>query len=216
MSYPAPLAATLSGATVRQLAYWRKNVPGKGVLLEPEHGRRPRALYSYRDIVALRMFVQLRGEMSLQKLRKAAAWLVQHHPKMHLSSHRVKAVLGGKSAVWISPDGEYVDVVEHPGQSGFKVILDDLFGAFTTGSGREVPSLVKPTPGTSIDPAVRGGYPVLEGTRIPYNVVAALSLDGVTTDEIVELYPSVTPAEVEGARDLACLVAENARYSKSA
>ena len=66
MSYPPPLTATLSGATVGQLSYWRRKTASKGVLFAPEYGSRPRALYSYRDIIALRMFVQLRGDLSLQ------------------------------------------------------------------------------------------------------------------------------------------------------
>src|SRR5882757_4223376 len=105
MSYTPPLAATLTGASVRQLAYWRRNTPGHGVLFAPEHGTRPRVLYSYQDIVALRMFVQLRGVLSLQKVREVASYLLTNFPAAHLASHTVKAAPGGRTAVFVSPDG---------------------------------------------------------------------------------------------------------------
>lgn len=211
MSYPPPLAATLSGASVRQLAYWRRDTPSHKALFVPENGTRPRVLYSYRDIVALRMFVRLRGELSLQKVRKVVSWLERHHPDTHLSSHRVAAMPGGQTAVWVSPDGDYIDIVERPGQGSLKILMDDVFRSFTTGTGRSVPDLAEPARGVTIDPEVRGGFPVIEGTRIPFTVVAGLHADGMTSAEIAELYPAVTDADVVGAADLAKLVASNGR-----
>jgi uncharacterized protein (DUF433 family) len=209
VSYPPPLTATLSGATVGQLSYWRRPTASKGVLFAPEYGSRPRALYSYRDIIALRMFVQLRGDLSLQKVRKVVAWLEERFPDTHLSAHKVKALPGGKTAVWVSPDGEYIDVIRQPDQAGFQVVIDDLFKAFTTNAGRRVPDLGEPTQGVTIDPEVRGGFPVIEGTRIPYNVIAGLRADGLPADEIAELYPLVTADDIAGAVQLAKLVAAN-------
>jgi uncharacterized protein (DUF433 family) len=208
MSYPAPLTAALTGASVGQLAYWRRRQPGKGVLLAPEHGTRPRALYSYRDVVALRMFVRLRGELSLQKLRIAVDWLAKHSPDTHLSAHRMHAI-PRQTAVWISPDGDYIDVVERPGQGAFKVVMDDVFNAFTASNGRRVPDLRQPTHGVVIDPEVRGGFPVLDGTRVPFTVIAGLRAEGLAPDEIAELYPAVRPSDVAGAVQLARLVAES-------
>jgi len=216
MSYPPPLAATLSGASVRQLGYWRRATRAHGPLFAPEYGTRPRVLYSYRDIVALRMFVQLRGQLSLQRVRKAVAWLEANHPDTHLSAHRVKAVPGQQTALWISADGNYVDIVERPGQVAFKIIMDDLFSSFTTGSGRYVPNLSEPALGVTVDPEVRGGYPVIAGTRIPFNIVAGLHADGVPAEEIAMLYPSVTASDVEGATQLAELVALNTRTPTAA
>lgn len=216
MSYPTPLAAALSGASVPQLNYWRRNIPGKGVLFAPEHGSRPRALYSYRDIVVLRMFARLRGNLSLQKVRKVVALLEEIHPGTHLSAHKVKAFPGGSTAVWVSPEGEYVDVLKQPGQGTLKVVMDDVFNAFTTKDGRLVPNLGEPAAGVTIDPEVRGGYPVIEGTRIPFHVVAGLRADGMPADEIAELYPSVSASDVEGAVELAHLVDLTTKRSSTA
>jgi uncharacterized protein (DUF433 family) len=155
------------------------------------------------------MFVQLRGDLSLQRVRKVVLWLQQNHPDTHLSAHRVNAVPGGQTAVWVGADGSYVDVVERPGQGGLKIVMDDVFKSFRTRAGRFVPDLAAPADGVSVDPEVRGGYPVIEGTRIPFNIVAGLHADGLQADEIAMLYPSVTPREVEGASSLAALVATN-------
>jgi DNA-binding transcriptional MerR regulator len=66
MPYPSHLAATMSGASVRQLQYWRESK-----LLVPEFGKTGgRLLYSFADVVALRTFVFLRESASLQLIRK--------------------------------------------------------------------------------------------------------------------------------------------------
>lgn len=55
MAYPTKMAAALSGATVGQLRGWRQD-RGHGPFLAPELQTRPRALYSFRDVLALRAF----------------------------------------------------------------------------------------------------------------------------------------------------------------
>ncbi len=207
MAFPAPVAAALSGATVRQLSYWRTQRDGRPALLLPEYGVRPRVSYSYRDVVALRMFGQLREELSLQKIRKAVTWLQEHHPETHLSAHSLKAEPGGQSIVWISEDGEYVDVVRHPGQQGITVVMEDVFASFVSARGKTVPDLREPAAGLRVDPGVRGGYPVIEGTRIPYDVVEGLRADGVPGWEIIQLYPGVASKAIAGAEQFAELVA---------
>jgi uncharacterized protein (DUF433 family) len=207
MGYPAPLAAALSGATLGQLAYWRKTSRDHGPLLAPEYGTRPRAIYSYRDIIALRMFVQLRGRTSLQRIRKAVSWLQERHPTTHLSAHQLKATPRGKSIVWISTDGDYFDVVERPGQAGIAVVMEDIFRPFQTAKGRNVPGLREPAPGVTVDAEVRGGYPVIAGTRVPFDIIAGLYEDGLDGSAIRALYPSVPAKAVEGAAQLAEVVA---------
>jgi uncharacterized protein (DUF433 family)/DNA-binding transcriptional MerR regulator len=209
MPYAPPLAAALSGATIRQLAYWRRGTGSHGPLLSPEYGRTPRVLYSYQDIVALRMFVRLRQATSLQRIRKAVAWLQENHPDTHLSAHRIRAQPGGQTIVWISKDRDYFDIVEHPGQGGLQVVMDEVFDEFKTSSGRRVPDLARPAPGVSVDRDVRGGFPVISGTRIPYDIIASLHRDGLKPADIHTLYPAVGKGAVAGAAELAGLVAEN-------
>jgi uncharacterized protein (DUF433 family)/DNA-binding transcriptional MerR regulator len=202
--YTTRLTATLSGATVRQLAYWRRETE-HGPLLSPEYGSSPRALYSFRDVVALRICVRLRKETSLQRVRRSLASLQEFAPQTHLSSHTLKSA--GRTIVWLTEDGDYIDTVEQPGHPGIPVVMEEVFRSFTTADGRTVPDLSNPEDGLSIDNGVRGGYPVLEGTRIPYDTVASLAQDGLSEADIIDLYPSVAAAGIQGAVKFADLVA---------
>lgn len=207
MAYTSALTSALSGATLRQLTYWRRDAPGLAPLLEPELATRPRAIYSYQDLVALRMFVHLRERASLQQVRKAVSYLQRQHPDTHMAVHRLAADPTSRTIVWLSADGDYVDVVAKPGQRGFQVVMEELFRSFETAAGRWVPDLAQPSKGVEIDPGVRGGWPVIAGTRIPFNIIASLHADGVSASEIAELYPTVTAQEVRGASAFADFVA---------
>jgi uncharacterized protein (DUF433 family)/DNA-binding transcriptional MerR regulator len=203
MAYSTQLTAALTGATESQLRYWRLPHDGKEPLLAPEYGSRPAAAYSYRDVVALRMFTRLRERVSLQKIRKAVAYLEEHLPGKHLSEQQLAAVPGGRSIVWICDEGDYFDVVERPGQAGIEVIMDEIFREFRTERGQEVPDLTRPAKGLTIDPDVRGGIPVAEGTRVTYNTLSGLTRDGLSVDQVRALYPWVSPESVAGATEFA-------------
>ncbi len=202
--YSTRLTAALSGATPGQLAYWRRD-HGHGPLLSPEYGTTPRASYSFRDVVALRICVKLRKETSLQRVRRSVAHLKAVTPTLHLSAHHLKS--DGHTIIWLTEQGDYIDTVEQPGQPGFAVVMEEVLRAFETANGRRVPDLRTPAQGLSIDDAVRSGYPVLAGTRIPYDTVAGLADDGLSDADIVDLYPNATHEGISGAKELAELVA---------
>ena len=51
----------------------------------------------------------------------------------------------------------------------------------------------------SVDPLVCHGQACLKGTRIPVSIVLDCLGDGMTVDEIVGQYPSLTPTDVRAA-----------------
>lgn len=51
----------------------------------------------------------------------------------------------------------------------------------------------------SIDPEIRGGEPVIRGTRVPVYVIHDLLKEGATTTEILESYPSLDEETVRAA-----------------
>lgn len=199
--YSTKLTAALTGASPSQLNYWRR---GEDPLLIPEYGTSPQAGYSFEDVVALRMCVQLRKETSLQKVRRAVEYLRTHAPDTHLSAHSVKAA--GRTIVLLTNDGDYVDLIERPGQPGITVVMQHVFGEYQTASGKLVPALDSPASGLAIDNEIRGGYPVIAGTRIPYDAIAGLAQDGLSAAEIRDWYPGTSEAAIQGALDLAGLV----------
>ncbi|WP_051951276.1 DUF433 domain-containing protein [Actinacidiphila yeochonensis] len=195
MAYSTRMAAALSGATTAQLKNWR-NDRGNGPVLRPELASNP-ALYSFRDVLALRAFAQLRRTVSLQKIRKALTTLKGFGEVEHLSSYRL--VAEGDSVVLVDDDDHGTDLVRRPGQRVIAT-LGDILAEFAPRPGVVVPHLLHPKQHVSVDPATQGGQPVIAGTRVPFDVVADLLLSGVPAEEVEEYYPGVT---AQAARDAA-------------
>jgi uncharacterized protein (DUF433 family) len=192
------MAAALSGASLSQLSHWRKR---SNPVLVPEISADP-PLYSYRDLVALRTFVYLRRRkrVSLQKIRTALNTLRDLGEIEHLSQYRL--VADGKSIVLVHPDDrEPVDLVLRPGQQVL-VMIGDVLRSFAA-DGFEVPDLRRPREQISVDPQVRGGRPVVSGTRVDFELVAGLVRDGISPDEVHHYYPGVTAQAAADAADFA-------------
>ena len=153
--YSSKLTAALTGASLGQLAYWRRHDATSTPILTPEYGTDPRALYSFADVVALRMFVRLRRDTSLQKVRRAVDMLRKYAPDSHLSTHRMKSA--GRTIVWLTDDGEFVDLVER-GQ-GDRGPRPGRRTAHRSGGSAAARHLrVRPHQGSAADPA-RDGKP---------------------------------------------------------
>jgi uncharacterized protein (DUF433 family) len=210
VAFPVPIASVLSGASVDQLAYWRKRTPSAPPLLVPEAKRSGRFLYSWSDVVALRSIVYLRQEKSLPRVRSAVQLLraLEADEWEHLARYRL---IGTKSSILVqTPSGQLLDLERQPGTVLNEVLMRDVLGPFTTREGRTVPGLERPRRLLSVNPRVLAGYPVIRGTRVPFDVVAGLADDGVPTAEIIELYPSVDPEAIDDAQAFAEQVAKAA------
>jgi uncharacterized protein (DUF433 family) len=85
----------------------------------------------------------------------------------------------------------------------------DILAGFTGPSGREIVPLHNPKPGVAVDPQIRGGYPVIAGTRVPYDLVAALLADGIAAEDVSSFYPSVDAEAARGALAFARYVDEH-------
>jgi uncharacterized protein (DUF433 family)/DNA-binding transcriptional MerR regulator len=203
MSYEPKIAAALTGATMGQLSYWRRT----GVLVPELSEARP-VRYSFRDLIALRTAVYLRNDRSLQAIRKALQTLQDIGETDHLSSYHL--ISQGRKSIALVQDDSAVDLVERPGQLLTAVKLGDVFKSFPLGDV-EVPNLFHPRERISVDPEVRGGHPVVAGTRVPFELVADLIRDGVVPEKVAEFYPSVTAAAARDAADFAEYVDRAAR-----
>jgi uncharacterized protein (DUF433 family)/DNA-binding transcriptional MerR regulator len=201
MSYTPEIAAALSGATLRQLSYWRSARTSEPLLAPEFHKPYSRVSYSFRDVVALRTFVYLRAEdVSLQRVRKAVKSLRAMGETEHLS--RYSLIAAGRDVHWKISDAEAVDLTGIPGQ-GVLAQMVDILGPFKSMQHRDVVPLYQPKPGIQVDPEIRGGYPVIEGTRVPFDLVAGLLEDGMSPRDVEAFYPSVDAAAARGALDFA-------------
>lgn len=210
MAFPVPIACVLSGASVDQLAYWRKATRSAPPLLVPEAKRSGRYLYSWSDVVALRSIVYLRQEKSLPRVRRAVELLrtLEADEWEHLARY---TLINTKTSILVrTQSGQLLDLERQPGTVLNEVLMRDVLASFVTRDGRDVPDLEKPRRLLTVNPRVLAGYPVIAGTRVPFDVVAGLADDGVPTAEIVEMYPSVDPESVADASDFAEQVAKAA------
>ena len=195
--FPVDLASVLSGASLSQLAYWRR---AANPILMPEHGTIPRALYSFRDVVALRTVVKLRRDTSLQAIRSAFRTLHDFDLTAHPSEYRL--VSHGSSIVLVTKD-EAMDLVKNPG-SLMLATLDGVFAEFTNKQGRQVVDLIHPRPHLDVREHRLGGWPTAQDTRVPYDSVALLMATGeVGPEDVARFYPTVSAAAAADALDFA-------------
>jgi uncharacterized protein (DUF433 family) len=207
VAFPVPITSVLTGATVAQLAYWRKATASAPPLLVPQGKRSGRYMYSWADVVALRSIVYLRSEKSLPRIRQAVARLrsLEADDWVHLARY---TLISTPSTILVrTPDGQLLDVDRHPGTVLEETLMKDVLEPFETRSGRHVPALRNPRPHITVDPRVLGGYPVLAGTRVPFDSVAALAEDRLEPDEIAAIYPSATTEAIADATAFAEQVA---------
>ncbi|MER5929534.1 DUF433 domain-containing protein [Streptomyces sp. NPDC002054] len=196
MSYEPKLAAALSGATIRQLAHWRNPSSTRGAILVPEVSASRPILYSFRDVVALRTCVKLRQETSLQKIRRALNTLREDlGERRHLSSY---VLVAENDRIYLADSDHAVDLIR-----GGNIVIHELVDVLAPfyRNGRHIPDLLKPRDHVAVDSSVRGGEPVIEGTRIPASEVAALVRDGIPPDRISDFYPGVSAAAARDAND---------------
>lgn len=196
MSYPLDLTVALTGASPDQLYRWNR----KGLLV-PEICSDPREgfLWSFRDLAALRTFVKLRTDHSLQAIRKAMSNLRD----LNLTEHPAEYTLvsDGTSVFLVEERGkEATDLLKRSGQ---KVIsnLDDAFKGFRHPSKLgDVVDFRAPRPNLEVNESRLGGFPTIRGTRIAFDSVANLVADGTVAPESVsKFYPGVTPDDVRDA-----------------
>jgi uncharacterized protein (DUF433 family) len=66
-------------------------------------------------------------------------------------------------------------------------------------------------PRISMDPAVMGGKPCIEGTRLPVSMILEELGDGLTPEEVIETHPFLTLDDIRAAQAFAAeIVADEA------
>jgi hypothetical protein len=70
---------------------------------------------------------------------------------------------------WRSPR---IELARHPGQM-LLAAMAEVIGPFPIRPGVGIPDLLKPRTHLSVDPETQGDFPVIAGTRVPYDAVAA-------------------------------------------
>ena len=115
-------AASLAGATVRQLDYWCNR--GLITPTTPAAGKGSAREFGFVDIVRIKVLVRLReAGVPLQRIRKALKQLKEWNEKDPLTSGRLLAV--GDQLFWVESDEVLLDILKQQ-RAMAQVVLVDL------------------------------------------------------------------------------------------
>ncbi|WP_165242037.1 DUF433 domain-containing protein [Corynebacterium lizhenjunii] len=190
MAYTVKMTQYLTGATKSQLERWAR----EGILVPEVQESRPK-LYSFRDLVALRMIARLRSAVSLQKIRLALETLEDFDLTEHLSEYRL-ATDGKSVKLWT--DSQFMDIVSNPGQWEL-LNLEEIYESFINFRECAVPHLLQPGTGIRISPDRLGGTPTIRDLRVPFDSVLGWSEEVTTNEELQEYFPFLTIEDLRNA-----------------
>lgn len=183
-------AQRLTGLSARRLQYWDEtNFIRPSVAARQGRGW-PR-LYSFRDLIQLRVAVQLRDRLSLQALRRLKAALDTEAP---FATVRF-ALLQDDEVVYLGPEGHY-EAARKPGQIvlEFEVPLREIRSTLQ----RDVEQLRVRKGAGRVEKrrGVIGNQAAFAGTRIRPEAVSRAIAAGWPDSQILEEYPDLRAADI--------------------
>lgn len=192
-------ACQLARISMRQLRYWEETglvVPSVRRQVSP--GKTVR-LYGFEDLLELLVAAGLRRRpgISLQHVRRVIAHLRKRDFRAPL--RELKFATHGSDIYFQYPDGTWSGDPD-PDQTIFSqaVALDRVSARIEAAGKRDaVPGKIVKRRG------VQGGKPIFAGTRIPVATVQHYLEAGYSTEAIIEEYPTLTPADVDAAKQYA-------------
>jgi uncharacterized protein (DUF433 family) len=170
----------------------------------PDYQRASPKLWSYRDLVFLRLLARMRQHGF--KRDQAAKSVVRLRTILADPSNVLDTVRVGDGGLFLGDESR--DLLS--GQQASQEILTltqpfDLLEP-VEGVNRHPtwgPDLVEPSAHTYISPAVMGREPCVDSTRVPSaSILALVEQRGLNTAQIVRLYPRLSDAGVEDAVEL--------------
>jgi DNA-binding transcriptional MerR regulator len=186
----------LTGVSLRQLRYWARDQFFAPSLQPDADAGRSLRLYSFRDLVCLKILGHLRNEIgvSLGHLRDVKNRL--SHLGEDMWTKTTLYVLN-KRVIFENPEtGKKEDIVN--GQKileiPLKIVSSDMKKAVLSIRKRQTNTIGR------IDIHQIGRRnPVIAGTRIPVQTIKEFHEAGYTSDEIIAQYPTLTKCDIEVA-----------------
>lgn len=188
--YTAAEAARIARVPRSTLDYWART----GLVPASQRTARPR-LFSFEDLRDIVAVEKLRQQGAKTYAIRAAIRYVRDITDVTRLAHANFQFDGVGGLVWHDPTGSVIAPHQH-GQ--YVLHMEEVFRQL--GADPDNPTVLHPVKGIRIDPQIRGGAPVIEGTRIPAQLIAEFLLEGTTEAELLELYPSLTPERIEAVR----------------
>jgi uncharacterized protein (DUF433 family) len=199
--YTAPEASRLSGVSTRRIRYWfrgdGKRTPalGGGDYSDVNDDS---LLLSFHDLIDVKVVsaIKERG-VSLQYLRKIHSRLMEELGTNHPFARKDFYTDGKK--VWVnekSREGERIRELLS-GQHAFPVILKPFLESIDYDEQSLMADSWRIGKGIIIDPEIRYGKPIVEGTGIPAELLAMACQANEGDAEMVAEWYDVSPADVE-------------------
>ena len=194
-AYSEDQVARLTGISVDQLRYWDSTD-----FFRPEFGYADRRaafsrVYSYLDLVSLKVIARLRDETSLQQLRLVKKKLTEIAPVLWRG---IELWVHKKKVVYVHPEtGEPEEVVS--GQRLLKLRLSEITDDLDEGLRRLTARDEATFGGIDRNRRVMRNKLVVAGTRIPVDAIRSFHEAGYSVEDIIAEYPSLTPRDVEAA-----------------
>jgi DNA-binding transcriptional MerR regulator len=196
LALPAERAAKLAGVSLRQLRYWDETGLAVPSIKRQLDARTTVRLYAFPDLVELLAVAAMRRQgISLQHVRRVIDHLRTGGygaplRELRFAIHRDEVFFQHPDGSW---EGDHV-----PGQIvlAHVIPLEEIATHIRRAAQREVQAAGQ----VARRHKVMGRQPVFEGTRIPLATVVGYLDRGYTTEQIIEAFPALTPADVQTAR----------------
>jgi len=183
----------LTGLTNRQLAYWDDTG-----FFSPRHsgdpGERFGRVYSFEDLIGLRVIALMRAHVPLQELRRVGEWLHESRGSWAGRTFWIR----GKRVFWDDDAGLRIGT-RQPIQSEMPIAMDTV-----TDDMREAISKLRQRSPDQVGRIERKRYivghePVIAGTRIPTKAIRQLHLAGWNKAAIRREFPRLTNEDINAA-----------------
>ena len=191
-------AALLTGVSKRQLAYWDRIEFFQPSYADDDRSRPFARVYSFRDLVELRVLHQLRNDYRVKMSHlRAVADKLTGLPGSGWSSQRLWVV--NREVVWRNPNSDRREGILDRQQVfdiALRVVASGMHKAISNLNKRGVDRIGKVVQSKYVSE----GQPVFSGTRIPISAVRAFLSAGYRTPAILREYPVLAAGDVAAAR----------------
>lgn len=196
-TFSEEMTSRLTGVSVRQLRYWDSDGFFSPSLAYMDRKVSFSRVYSFRDIVALKVLNTLRNDVnvSLQHLREVKQKLLALSDNLWCAT---TLYVHNKRVAFVNPESEVLEEVVS-GQAllriPLKVASDNMRDAVNKFRERDPTSIGK----IEQKRTVASNQLVIAGTRIPVANVQAFAAAGYTIEKIKAEYPTLTEEDISAA-----------------
>ena len=198
LAFTAEHVRHLTGISDRQLRYWDQTEFFTPTYVDENRHRPFRRVYSFRDVVGLRVIAVLRNrhKVPLQELRKVGEWLKRHHDSPWAE---LTFFVSGRHVFFEDPETGVRMGGRPLGQTVFPIAMEEVATEMRQAAERLRDRRPEQIGKVSRYRYVAHNAPVLAGTRIPTAAVWTFRKAGYSVDAIIKEYPRLMPGDIQAA-----------------